>query len=327
MNLSTLFHLAIRYNVSDIHIDNSIYFRINKQIVLVAPCNTKIDSNIGAITQNDIENIKVELVNLLETFNKSFDNLNEQSLTIQVNQVKCRVSTFLSHRNLHFALRILRTKIPDLQTLGTPPILEHLSMQEAGLLLVCGSTGVGKSTTLAGMLNHINIHSRRHILTIEDPIEYEHESQQCLLTQREIGVDSQSYGDALKASLRHDPDVILIGEILDSEVLKLAINHALSGHLVLASFHAKSCSHAIARILGMTSGDLNAHANLADCLQGIITQRLYEQENVLRADFEILVANPAVRILIKENKINQIDSQISMGKEFGMQHFSKHHKP
>lgn len=308
MTLSDLLILASENNISDIHINDMIYFRLNKKMMLFAPSDDLDSSNI--------ESIRLELESILD------DNSNEKSITISINGIKFRISSFFANQKICFAIRILKNKIPSLESLKTPKVLESLSFSDGGLILVCGATGVGKSTTLAAMINHINHNCNKHILTIEDPIEYEHKSMSSLVTQREIGTDSRNFEEALCASLRQDPDVILIGEILESNVLKLAINHALSGHLVLASFHALNSTHAISRILGMCAGDLNAHSNLADCLQGIITQKLYANNDMLQADFEILVANPAVRILIKENKLNQLDSQISMGREFGMQHFS-----
>lgn len=308
MKLAELITIATQNNVSDIHINSeAIYFRVSKKIMLF-----KTRENLGSFDALQIE------------IDKFIRNANEKSSTITINETKIRISYYFSNRKPNYAIRILKTKIPNLAALNTPKVLESLSLNDSGLVLVCGATGVGKSTTLAAMLNHINENASKHILTIEDPVEYEHKSLQSLVTQREIGRDSSDFKSALKASLRQDPDVILIGEILDSDVLKMAINHALSGHLVFASFHAHSCGHAVSRILGLCSGDMNAHANLADCLQGIITQKLYADDSgSLRADFEILIANPAVRILIKENKINQLDSQISMGREFGMQHFSR----
>ena len=367
---------AAQHNVSDIHINDTVYFRINKEIYtyqsfqamqksLSSVSNTerilpsyKNLQDIANSSQNisqddfpyqdsislDIDAIKYELRYIIrcKTFGTSnideierglqksqplpplsYDGDNECSITIKIGTIKCRISIFRVNEEHCFALRILKTQIPTFHTLQTPQVLEKLSMQPHGLILVCGATGAGKSSTLAAMLHHINTHCNKHILTIEDPIEYEHTPIQCLITQREIGKDSRSFEAALNASLRQDPDVILIGEILDSNVLRHAISHALSGHLVFSSFHANSCSHAISRILAMCKQDTNAHSNLADCLQGIITQRLDATKDGLMADFEVLVANSAVRTLIREDKLNQIDSQISMGKEFGMQHFSK----
>lgn len=312
MNLNELIEIATQNNVSDIHINDAIFFRVNKKIMRFEP-------------QSNLDSIKAEL-DSINTESNDPKSQNEKSFTTMINETKIRISYYFSNYKNCYAIRILKSKIPTLASLNTPKVLESLSLNDSGLILVCGATGVGKSTSLAAMINHINESANKHILTIEDPIEYEHKSKNSLITQREIRRDSSDFESALRASLRQDPDVILIGEILDSKVLKMAINHALSGHLVLASFHAFSCAHAVSRILGMCSDDANAHANLADCLQGIITQKLYADSSAtqsLKADFEILIANPAVRILIKENKINQLDSQISMGREFGMQHFLK----
>lgn len=309
--IDKILQVALQHNASDIHItQDSVYFRINKDIIPYLYDDLKADK------QTFIDSLKHELNEVLQL---NLASQKQGSKTLQCNDIKCRISYFKVENTYNFALRILKTQIPTLQSLNLPKVLENLSLKESGLILVCGATGAGKSSSLAAMLHHINTHCKKHILTIEDPIEYEHAPIQSLITQREILRDSESFDIALEASLRQDPDVILIGEILDSKILKLAINHALSGHLVLSSFHAYNCSHAISRILAMS----DSHSNLADCLQGIITQKLYVENNVLQADFEILIATQPIRTLIKEDKIHQISSQISMGREFGMQHFKR----
>lgn len=297
------------------------------------------------VLKNALERSKINLENLqdekkniakikLELINKLFEEIrdykddrkdleNEQSVSMYIGEVRCRISKFTTINGASYAIRIYNNQMPTLDSIQAPLALAKLCENTSGLILVCGTTGAGKSTTLAAMINHINTTTKKHILTLEDPIEYIHKSNKSLVNQREIGLHSKSFESSLIASLREDPDVILIGEILSPEVLTLAITHALSGHLVFASFHANNCMDAITRMIGMKQSDCNIRANLATCLQGIITQKLYDNGEKLVADFEILIANPAVSALIKDDKIWQLDSQISMGKSVGMQHFSK----
>ncbi len=328
MIINKIIQDAISYNASDIHIQidldsqlndkkNSIYFRINKKMLPYIYDCIKDSNSLFSTIHN-------ELHGLLKQHNSNYNQDIETSVSIYIDTIRCRVSSFSANNmKMCYSIRLLNSKIPTLETINAPMSLSNLSMETNGLILVCGTTGAGKSTTLAAMINHINTNCKKHIITIEDPIEYYHKSYQSLITQREIGSNTRDFLSALESSLRQDPDVILIGEILDSNVIKLAINHALSGHLVFASFHANNCIHAISRIIGMCKNDPNIHSNLSECLQGIITQRLYECDSKMKADFEVMIANSAIKTLIKEDKIWQIDSQISMGKSIGMQHFAK----
>lgn len=302
---------ALSLSASDIHIqcnddkrEVSIYFRVKKQIII---------HNAHSLDFVAIRNMFVS-GNYFES---------GPSISVVIDNTRCRISCFGAVTGICYAIRLLRSEIPTLESIKAPLAISNICLQTSGLILVCGATGVGKSTTIAAMINHINKTLNKHIITIEDPIEYIHESNKSLINQREIYRDCKDFETALKSILRQDPDVIMIGEILSPKVLELAITHALSGHLVISSFHAQNCMDAISRMIGMRQHDLCVHANLATCLQGIITQQLHDNGLSLSADFEILVANPAVRALIKEDKIWQLDSQISMGRAFGMQHFSK----
>ena len=280
---------AIKHNASDIHLThNGIYFRVKKQVLLY-----NIASSI------------MPFITSLENLCKDLEN--EQSVSVYIGEVRCRISKFTTINGASYAIRIYNNQMPTLDSIQAPLALAKICENTSGLILVCGTTGAGKSTTLAAMINHINTTTKKHILTLEDPIEYIHKSNKSLVNQREIGLHSKSFESSLIASLREDPDVILIGEILSSEVLTLAITHALSGHLVLASFHANNCMDAITRMIGMKQSDCNIRANLATCLQGIITQKLYDNGEKLVADFEILIANPAVSALIKDDKIWQLE--------------------
>ena len=236
-----------------------------------------------------------------------------------------RANAYRQQRGVALALRPIPTVVPTLESIQAPPLLRSLAELGQGLVLVVGATGSGKSTTLAAMTEHINAHAPKHVLTIEDPVEFVYEPQRSLITQREVGRDTPSFADALKAALREDPDVILLGEMRDLETIRLALTAAETGHLVLATLHTASAPQAIERILDVFPGEERdlARTLLADVLRAVVAQQL-----VVRSDgearsriaaHEILVATPAVRNLIRENKTAQLVSAMQTGQQFGMQ--------
>ena len=236
-----------------------------------------------------------------------------------------RANAYRQQRGVALALRPIPDVVPTLASIDAPPILRSLAELAQGLVLVVGATGSGKSTTLAAMTEHINAHAPKHVLTIEDPVEFVYEPQRSLITQREVGRDTPSFADALKAALREDPDVILLGEMRDLETIRLALTAAETGHLVLATLHTASAPQAIERILDVFPGEERdlARTLLADVLRAVVAQQL-----VVRSDgearsriaaHEILVATPAVRNLFRENKTAQLVSAMQTGQQFGMQ--------
>lgn len=236
-----------------------------------------------------------------------------------------RANAYRQQRGVALALRPIPTVVPTLESIQAPPLLRSLAELGQGLVLVVGATGSGKSTTLAAMTEHINSTVAKHVLTIEDPVEFVYEPQRSLITQREVGRDTPSFADALKAALREDPDVILLGEMRDLETIRLALTAAETGHLVLATLHTASAPQAIERILDVFPGEERdlARTLLADVLRAVVAQQL-----VVRSDgearsrvaaHEILVATPAVRNLIRENKTAQLVSAMQTGQQFGMQ--------
>ena len=234
-----------------------------------------------------------------------------------------RANAYRQQRGVALALRPIPTVVPTLESIQAPPLLRSLAELGQGLVLVVGATGSGKSTTLAAMTEHINAHAPKHVLTIEDPVEFVYEPQRSLITQREVGRDTPSFADALKAALREDPDVILLGEMRDLETIRLALTAAETGHLVLATLHTASAPQAIERILDVFPGEERdlARTLLADVLRAVVAQQL-----VVRSDgegrvaaHEILVGTPAVRNLIRENKTAQLVSAMQTGQQFGMQ--------
>lgn len=234
-----------------------------------------------------------------------------------------RVNIFYQRGSVGVAIRLLNTKIPTLEELGLPSVVGELADQSHGLVLVTGPTGSGKSTTLAAMIDRINQRRSCHIITLEDPIEYLHQHKKSIVNQREIGSDSPSFASALRAALRQDPDVILVGEMRDLETMATAITAAETGHLVLTTLHTSSAVQSIDRIIDVFPPHQQAQVRiqLADTLVGVITQQLLP-----RADgqgrvvaVEVLIATPAVRNLIREGKTHQIISVMQTGGRFGMQ--------
>ncbi|NLY41079.1 MAG: type IV pilus twitching motility protein PilT, partial [Desulfovibrionales bacterium] len=234
-----------------------------------------------------------------------------------------RVNFFMQKRGIGAVFREIPQKILSIDDLGLPSILKNMALLPKGLVLVTGPTGSGKSTTLAAIMDYANKVRKDHILTIEDPIEFVHESQNCLINQREVGRDTRSFSSALRGALREDPDIILVGEMRDLETIQLALEAAETGHLVFATLHTISASKTIDRIIEVFPGDLQGQirSGLADSLRAIIAQNLFKRVDRPGrvAGIELLLATPAVRNLIRENKIFQINSVIETGKKYGMQ--------
>jgi twitching motility protein PilT len=233
-----------------------------------------------------------------------------------------RVNAFNINRGPAAVFRTIPTVIPSLDELNAPPIFKQFTEFEKGLVLVTGPTGSGKSTTLAAMINHINRHHPKHILTIEDPVEFVHKSDKSLINHREVGRHTKSFARALKSALREDPDVILVGELRDHETISLALTAAETGHLVMGTLHTSSAAKTIDRIIDVfPAGDKEmVRAMVGGSLQAVISQSLLKRIGGGRvAAHDLLVGTPAVRNLIRENKIPQIGSMMQMGARYGMQ--------
>ncbi len=233
-----------------------------------------------------------------------------------------RVNSFNTTQGAAAVFRTIPTTILSLEKLKAPPLFAQLAGLERGLVLVTGPTGSGKSTTLAAMIDHINRHDNRHILTIEDPVEFVHKSDKALVNHREVGPHTRSFARALKSALREDPDVILVGEMRDRETISLALTAAETGHLVMGTLHTSSAAKTIDRIVDVFPGEDKemVRAMLAGSLQAVIAQLLLRTNDGGRiAAHEILVGTNAVRNLIRENKIPQIYSMMQVGAKFGMQ--------
>lgn len=243
-------------------------------------------------------------------------------------KARFRVNIFKDKGSVAAALRLIPTKIPMLEDMGMPPILEKLTHTKRGLILVTGPTGSGKSTTLAAMINHINLNRAEHIITIEDPIEYLHNHKMSIINQRELGMDTKAFPNALRAALREDPDVLLVGEMRDLETMQLAISAAETGHLVFGTLHTNSAATSVDRIVDSfpDGGKEQVRLQLSNNIQAIISQQLMPSSERYRAATgrgrvavqEIMIATAAIRNLIREAKAHQLTSIIQTSANVGM---------
>lgn len=237
-----------------------------------------------------------------------------------------RVNVLRQRQNPSLVIRRIVSKIPTIQELNLPPILQNLAMERRGLVLVTGMTGSGKSTSLASMLNYRNQHQEGHIITIEDPIEYYHEHNKSIITQREIGIDTESYKTALKNSLRQRPDVILIGEIRDKEVMEQALTIAETGHLCLATLHTNNAYQAIERVVNFFPEDQSQQIrlNLSMNLKAIVSQRLIPSiEGALVPAIEVMLNEALIRELITEGRYEKVTEVMEKNTNMGMQTFDQ----
>ena len=233
-----------------------------------------------------------------------------------------RVNIYFQRGHTAIAIRLLRNDIPTLDDLGLPPILADFAMRPRGLVLVTGPTGSGKSTTLAGMIDYVNLNKSAHIITIEDPIEYVHEHKRCMVNQREVGDDVGSFALALRAALREDPDVILVGEMRDFETITAAVTAAETGHLVMSTLHTTSAADTINRIIDVypEHQQKQIRTQLANNLVGVISQTLIPKKDGSGriAALEVLNVTDAVSAQIRDDKVHLVQNAIQTGKQFGM---------
>ncbi len=300
---------------SDIHITAGVppIFRINGRLV---------PSDHPIVTSKDTERIFLQISKTEEQL--EFQQRGEIDFSfIFLKLGRFRANAFRQCGSIAVVIRLIHDKLPTLEELGYPVVLKKLANQSKGLVLATGPTGSGKSTTLAAMINFINQERCCHILTLEDPIEYIHKHNKSIVNQRAMHIDTQSFSIGLRAALREDPDVILVGEMRDSETIATAITAAETGHLVLATLHTGSAAQSVDRIIDSfpTYQQQQIRVQLSNALQGIITQQLLpriDQQGRIAA-IEILIATPAVRHLIREGKTHQLLSVMQTGGKFGMQ--------
>ena len=261
---------------------------------------------------------------------RSLEECRDCDLSLQRESgVRVRLNVFEHARGIGCALRIIARTIPSIESLGLPPVLRDVARMPHGLVLVTGPTGSGKSSTLAAMIDQINRESRRHILTIEDPIEFLHPPHRSLVTQREVGAHAQSFARALRAALREDPDCILIGELRDYESIQLALTAAETGHIVFGTLHTANAAQSVDRIVDVFPAAQQAQVRsmFADTVRAVISQRLVKRVGAGRAALvEVLMGSPAVRNLIREGKTHQLATVMQTSREQGMQTFEMHER-
>ena len=312
--LSEIIHTAVKRDASDLHMTVGLppIYRIDGDLV---------DANDTPLTEEDVAAAVKVLAN--ENQMKMLKQTGEVDFAVTFEgTIRMRCNAFYQQGHTALALRMLPLKIPTIKSLDMSDIFIEMAEKPRGLVLLTGPTGSGKSSTLAAMLDHINHTRRRHIITLENPIEFVYKADKCIINQREVGDDTGSFAAGLRAALRQDPDVILVGEMRDLETISTAITAAETGHLVFGTLHTKGAANTIDRIIDVFPPEQQEQIRiqLADVLEYAVAKTLLPKVGGGRvAAYEILVATPAVRSLIRQNKSFQIASAMQTGKRQGMQ--------
>jgi twitching motility protein PilT len=306
-------HYVANYKLSDLHlhVNEPVAIRVDGEIqTFEDDIVTQVD--FDAFIKNWLT--QEQRIKFMECF--------DADLAVESGNYRFRVNLFKTSQGLAAVMRKIESEIPSFDSLGLPAVARDVIEQENGLILVTGPTGSGKSTTLAAMIDRINRHRHGHIITIEDPIEFVHRNQKSVISQREVGRDTLSFSSALRASLREDPDVILVGELRDLETIQLALTAAETGHLVFGTLHTSGAPNTINRIIDVFPSQQQdqVRAQLSQSLRLVMTQRLLRRKGGVGrvGAFEVMTCNPAVRNLIRENKVFQIPSVMQMARGEGM---------
>ena len=325
-------------SVQEVHIDELLDILVNKKgasdlhIASGIPPIMRADGNLEPLPYENMTPLDIQQMMyaiLTDEQIQKFESTWELDFSYALQKkARFRVNIFRDKGSVAASLRLIPTKIPTLEDMQMPPILEKLTHTRRGLILVTGPTGSGKSTTLAAMINHINLHRSEHIITIEDPIEFVHNHKLSIINQRELGMDTKSFANALRASLREDPDVILVGEMRDTETMQLAVSAAETGHLVFGTLHTNSAASSVDRIVDSfpDGAKEQVRLQLSNNIQAIIAQQLIPATAAYRANTgrgrvacqEIMIATPAIRNLIREAKAHQITSVLQTSANVGM---------
>jgi twitching motility protein PilT len=315
MILKNLLHQCIERRASDLHLSSG------------TPALLRIDGDLQPVSNTVLthDDIHAALMSIMSSAQQShFKQSLESDFSFEVPSLsRFRVNAFQQARGVSAVFRAIPHRIPNLQGLHAPALFTELMHKSRGLVLVTGPTGSGKSSTLAAMVDALNQAHPKHIVTIEDPIEFVHTPQQCLIQQREVGAHTHSFANALRAALREDPDVILVGELRDLETIRLAITAAETGHLVLGTLHTSSAAKTMDRIVDVFPAEEKdmARSMLSESLNAVISQVLCKRKDGVGrvAAYEVMVGTPAVRNLIREGKVAQLYSAIQTGRAVGMQ--------
>ena len=315
MDITELLAFSVKNKASDLHLSAGLppIIRVNGDVRRI---------NLPAMEHKDVHAMVYDIMSDVQR--KQYEDTRECDFSFEIpNLARFRVNAFVQNRGAGAVFRTIPSKVLTLEELNCPKIFKDISDYPRGIVLVTGPTGSGKSTTLAAMINHVNENSYSHILTVEDPIEFVHQSKKCLINQREVGPHTLSFQNALRSALREDPDVILVGELRDLETIRLALTGAETGHLVFATLHTSSAAKTIDRVIDVfpAAEKEMVRSMLSESLRAVISQTLLKTKDGQGrvAAHEILIGTPAIRNLIRENKVGQMYSSLQTGKQHGMQ--------
>ncbi len=315
MDITQLLAFSVKNKASDLHLSSGLppMIRVHGDVRRI---------NVDPLEHKNVHDMVYDIMN--DAQRKAYEETLECDFSFEIQGLaRFRVNAFNQNRGAAAVFRTIPSKILSLEQLQAPKIFAELSLKPRGLVLVTGPTGSGKSTTLAAMVNHLNETEYGHVLTVEDPIEFVHESKRCLINQREVGPHTLSFSNALRSALREDPDCILVGEMRDLETIRLALTAAETGHLVFGTLHTSSAAKTIDRVIDVfpaAEKDM-VRAMLSESLIGVISQTLCKLKDGTGrvAAHEIMLGTPAIRNLIREAKVAQMYSSIQTGNAMGMQ--------
>ncbi len=319
MDITELLAFGVKHNASDMHLSAGLppMIRVDGDIRRI---------NVPALEHKTVHQLVYDIMN--DKQRKDYEEFLETDFSFAVpGLARFRVNAFNQDRGASAVFRTIPSIIKSLEDLNCPTSFKELINVPRGLILVTGPTGSGKSTTLAAMINHINENDYGHILTIEDPIEFVHQSKKCLINQREVHRDTLGFAEALRSALREDPDIVLVGEMRDLETIRLALTAAETGHLVFGTLHTSSAAKTIDRIIDVfpAAEKSMVRSMLSESLRAVIAQTLLKKPGGGRiAAWEIMVGTPAIRNLVREDKVAQMYSAIQTGQAFGMQTLDQH---
>ena len=315
MDITELLAFSVKNKASDLHLSSGLppMIRVHGDVRRI---------NLPAMEHKDVHSMVYDIMN--DGQRKFYEENLECDFSFEIpNLARFRVNAFVQQRGAAAVFRTIPSKVLTLEQLNCPKIFKDIAEYPRGIVLVTGPTGSGKSTTLAAMINHINENEHAHILTVEDPIEFVHESKKCLINQREVGPHTLSFANALRSALREDPDVILVGEMRDLETIRLALTGAETGHLVFGTLHTSSAAKTIDRVVDVfpAAEKEMVRSMLSESLRAVISQTLLKTKDGTGrcAAHEIMIGTPAIRNLIRENKVAQMYSSIQTGAQLGMQ--------